>query len=670
MHDGTLYPYQDSGLDPARRTEDLLGRMSLEDKAGLMFQPLVGLADFDAPGPIGYPSTRTILDRRINHFNALQADSAREMAEWANAVQREIQKQPLAIPATISSDPRHAFGNNLGTGLAAGPFSQWPEPLGFGALDDPELTERFADTVRREYRAVGIALGLHPQIDLATDPRWARAGGTYGQDVEITKRLALAYVRGLQGEKLGPESVAAMGKHFPGGGPQKDGEDPHFAYGREQVYPGGMWDMHLEPFKEVLAAGISQIMPYYGVPIGTEYEEVGFSFSARIVRGLLREELGFDGIVCSDWGILSATPWGVEHLTFEQRMARALEAGIDQFGGEGRPDILLRLVRNGTVSEERIDASARRLLREKFTLGLFDAPFVDVERVELVVGTPEARAEGLAAQCAAFTLLTNEPGPAHLPLDKGISVYVEGMDPTTLAGRAHVVATPEEADVAVLRLTAPFEQRGHPGELESFFHAGSLDFAEDEIAHVAAIAAAVPTVVDVYLDRAAVLTPLVPHAGALVADFGADDEALARVLFGEAAPRGRLPFELPSSMAAVEASRPDVPSDTAEPAFAFGHGLRYDAGWTPRPRPTDAERAATTLTRPRGGRYRLHRTSVGLLLKDPEAKAVLAEELPQLFTHPLLNVSLGTDIATVITMVAGDLAPEARAGLLARIAAL
>jgi beta-glucosidase len=360
----------------------------------------------------------------------------------------------------------------------------------------------------------------------------------------------------------------------------------------------------------------------------------------------------------------------VEHLTFEQRMARALEAGIDQFGGEGRPDILLRLVRNGTVSEERIDASARRLLREKFTLGLFDAPFVDVERVELVVGTPEARAEGLAAQCAAFTLLTNGPGPAHLPLDKGISVYVEGMDPTALAGRAHVVATPEEAGVAVLRLTAPFEQRGHPGELESFFHAGSLDFTEDEIARIAAIAAAVPTVIDVYLDRAAVLTPLVPHAGALVADFGAADEALARVVFGEAAPLGRLPFELPSSMAAVEAGRPDVPSDTAEPAFAFGHGLRYDAGWTPRPQPTDTERAATTLIRPRGGRYRLHRTSVGLLLKDPEAKAVLAEELPQLFTHPLLNVSLGTDIATVITMVADDLAPEARAGLLARLAAL
>ncbi|WP_063829579.1 glycoside hydrolase family 3 protein [Streptomyces violens] len=671
MRDTTQHPYQDPTLAPAQRAEDLLARLPLEDKAGLMFQPLTVIGDFDAPGPIGYPSTRTLLERRINHFNTLQALSVREMAEWANAVQREIrERQPFAVPATISSDPRHAFGNNPGTGMAAGPFSQWPEQLGFGALDDPELTERFADTVRREYRAVGIALGLHPQIDLATDPRWSRAGGTYGQSVEVTKRLALAYVRGLQGVQLGPQSVAAMGKHFPGGGPQKDGEDPHFDYGREQVYPGGTWGMHLEPFEEVLDAGISQIMPYYGVPVGTEYDEVGFSFNAQIVNGLLRDKLGFDGIVCSDWGILSATPWGVEHLSFEQRMVKALEAGIDQFGGEARPDILLRLVAKGQVSEERINTSARRLLREKFTLGLFDEPLVDVERAELTVGTPEAKAAGMAAQAAAHALLTNHEGPAHLPLKKNINVYVEGMDPVALAGRANVVATPAEADVAVLRLAAPFEQRGVPGDLESFFHAGSLDFPADDIAHVAAISAQVPTVIDVYLDRAAVLSPLVPLASALVADFGASDEAFARVLFGEAAPQGKLPFELPSSMAEVEASRPDVPSDTPHPAFPFGHGLRYPDDWTPRPQPTETERAATTLARPRGGRYRLHRTSVGLLLKDPEAKVLLTEGLPQLFDHPMLNVSLGMDIETVTTMVAADLPAETRAAFLARLAAL
>jgi beta-glucosidase len=663
------HPYQDPGLEPARRADDLLARLSLDDKVGLMFQPLAGVGAFDAPGLLHYPSTRTLFERRINHFNTLQALSVREMAEWANAVQREIRRRPPGIPATISSDPRHAFGNNPGTGLAAGPFSQWPEQLGFGALDDPELTHRFADTVRREYRAVGITLALHPQIDLATDPRWARAGGTFGQSLEVTRRLAPAYIRGLQGERLGPGSVAAMAKHFPGGGPQLDGEDPHFAYGREQVYPGGLWDMHLEPFREALAAGVSQIMPYYGVPMGTRYEEVGFSFNAEIVTGLLRGELGFDGIVCSDWGILGATPWGVEHLTVEQRMVKAIEAGVDQFGGEAEPGVLVRLVRDGSVSEARIDVSARRLLREKFTLRLFDDPFVDVARAELVVGTPQAREEGLAAQTAAHTLLVNREGAAHLPLAKGIAVYVEGMNPVALAGRAHVVATPEEAAVAVLCVAAPFEQRGHPGDLESFFHAGSLDFPDDDVAHIAAISAAAPTIVDVYLDRAAILTPLVGLAGSLVVNFGASDEATARVLFGEAEPRGRLPFELPSSMDAVAASRPDVPSDTADPAFEVGFGLRYD-DWTPRPHPTDEEKASTTLARPRGERYRLHRTSVGHLLDDPEANAILVEDLPELFTHPMLNVSLGMDIDSAVTMVAANMNPDARRQLVSRLAAL
>ncbi|MBC3194874.1 glycoside hydrolase family 3 C-terminal domain-containing protein [Pseudonocardia sp. C8] len=634
-----------------------------------MFQPLAGIGDFDAPGPIGYPSTRTLLERRINHFNTLQALSVREMAEWANAVQEEARKLPFGIPVTISSDPRHGFGNNPGTGLSAGPFSQWPEQLGFGALDDPDLVARFADTVRREYRAVGIALALHPQIDLATEPRWSRAGGTYGESVEITRRLAVAYVRGLQGDQLGPTSVAAMGKHFPGGGPQLDGEDPHFEYGQEQVYPGGLWDMHLQPFKDVLAAGLSQIMPYYGVPIDTEYEEVGFSFNKQIVTGLLREQLGFDGIVCSDWGILSATPWGVQHLSFEERMARAIEAGIDQLGGEARPEYLIKLVQDGKISEDRIDRSARRLLKEKFALGLFDNPFVDVAEAERTVGTAAVRAEGLAAQAAAHTLLRNDEGPAQLPLRKGIRVYVDGMDPVALAGRANVVASPEEADVAIVRLAAPFEQRGVPGELESFFHAGSLEFPVDDVEHIEKISRAAPTVVDVYLDRGTILTPILPHADSVLVDFGASDEAFARVLFGEAEPRGRLPMELPSSTEAVAASRPDVPSDTADPAFEFGVGLRY-ANWVPQPHPTDEEKAATTLVRPNGNRYRLHRTGVGQLLKDPDAKAILTEDLPQLFSHPMLNVSLGMAFPTAVAMVGGDLDDDARERLFSRLTAL
>ena len=571
----TRFPYEDRGLAVDQRIADLLSRMSLQDKAGIMFHSLSTVGDLNSPGPFGLPSTLSLLDKRINHVNILQAPTARGLAEWVNAIQAHARTQPLRIPITVSTDPRHSFGNNPLADLMAGPFSQWPEMLGFGALNDPELVERFADTVRREYLAVGIRLALHPQIDLATEPRWCRANTTFGQDAAITGRLGVAYVKGLQGAELGGESVSAMAKHFPGGGPQKDGEDPHFAYGKEQVYPGGKFELHLQPFRELIAAGVAQLMPYYGVPTGLGVEEVGFSFNQAIVTDLLREQLGFTGIVCSDWGILSMTCWGVEHLTYEQRMLKALDAGIDQFGGESAPEVLIGLVMAGKVEESRLDISVRRLLRAKLALGLFDDPFVDVDRAQQLVGTAQAREAGLAAQSAAHTLLLNADGAHHLPLPKLIKVYAEGIDATTFAGRADIVATPAEADVAVLRLVAPWEQRGDPGSMEFFMHAGGLDFTVDQVRHVREVAEQVPTVVDVYLERPAILTPLKDLGVSLIANFGASDEAFARVLFGEAEPLGKLPFQLPSSMEAVARNRPDVPGDTSDPAFEFGYGLRY-----------------------------------------------------------------------------------------------
>jgi beta-glucosidase len=582
------FPYQDATLPVEQRVDDLLSRMEVEDKAGLMFQPMSSVGDLDAPGVFGMPSTRDLLHRRISHMNILFAPTAREIAQWQNLVQDEARKHPLGIPVSISTDPRHHFSDNPATAMLAGPFSQFPEPLGLAALRSEELVQRFADLVRREYLAVGIRVALHPQIDLATESRWARQSSTFGEDADLTTRLGAAYVRGLHGDEglqgdrglhgngVGPESVSAMVKHFPGGGPQLDGEDPHFPYGREQVYPGGLFDLHLQPFKAAIAAGAGQIMPYYGVPVGTPHEEVGFGFNKSVITGLLREQLGYDGIVCTDWGILSNTCWGVEHLSYDERIVTALDAGVDQFGGEYRPDVLVALVTNGAVTEARLDASVRRLLREKFRLGLFDNPYVDADRADALVGDAAARAEGLATQCAAHTLLTNATdGPARLPLPRGLKIYAEGLPAGVVEGRAELVASVGEADVAVLRLKAPFEHRGEPGSIESFFHAGSLAFPADEIDRVLAICQAVPTVVDVYLDRPAILADIAAAAATLVANFGSAPEAFASVLFGEAEPRGRLPFDIPSSMAAVEASRPDVPFDTANPTFRFGHGLRY-----------------------------------------------------------------------------------------------
>lgn len=372
-----------------------------------------------------------------------------------------------------------------------------------------------------------------------------------------------------------------MTKHFPGGGPQKDGEDAHFAYGREQVYPGDQFDYHLKPFEAAFDAGTAQIMPYYGMPVGTPYEEVGFGFNRGIITDLLRGKYGFDGVVCTDWTLLKdmmmlgmgmpARAWGVEHLSLAERAQKVIEAGADQFGGEACPEVIVQLVRAGKVSEERIDQSIRRLLRDKFRLGLFDNPYVDVETAEKIVGNAEFREAGELAQRKSIVLLKNDRNV--LPLKTRLKLYVEGIKPESIAQYGELVDDPAKADIAVLRLAAPYEKR--KGIMESFFHAGDLDFKEPEKSRILKIMDKVPTIVDIYLDRPAVIPEIAEKSTALLGNFGANDDALLDVVFGKFHPQGKLPFELPSSMDAVRKQKEDVPHDSENPLYPFGHGLSY-----------------------------------------------------------------------------------------------
>ncbi|MGA5466639.1 glycoside hydrolase family 3 protein [Mycobacterium sp. NPDC050041] len=485
---------------------------------------------------------------------------------------------------TFSTDPRHHFTDNPLAQMMSGAYSRWPEPLGLAAIGSAERVREFADIARQEYLAVGLRVALHPQIDLATEARWPRINATFGEDADLTSLLAAAYVAGLQGDSLSTASVAAMVKHFPGGGPQRDGRDPHFAWGREQVYPGGAREYHLRPFRSALAAGAAEVMPYYGMPVGTDWDEVGFGFNRSVITGVLREELGFDGVVCTDWGLITDNPrlgdlgtaraWGVEHLDRHERMLTVLDAGVDQFGGEHCTDVLLDLVADGRVSEARIDRSARRLLRVKVALGLFDEPLADTEHAAVTVGRADFVAAGRRAQQDALTLLTNGAvGKPLLPLTPGIRLYAPELSPDDVAGRATLVDDPGQADVALLRLATPYEPAG--AGIAAMLHHGSLEFAAEVLQQVDDVCAAVPTVVDVYLERPAVLTPIVDSADAIIANFGVAADALVEVLFGESAPRGSLPFDLPRSDAAVAGSRTDVAFDTADPVFRFGHGLRY-----------------------------------------------------------------------------------------------
>ncbi len=451
----------------------------------------------------------------------------------------------------------------------------------------PALVQEFGDIARQEYIAVGIRTALHPMADLATEPRWARINGTFGEDAELTSRMVSAYIRGFQGEKLGPHSVACMTKHFPGGGPQKDGEDPHFSYGKDQVYPGNNFEYHLIPFEAAFKAGTAMIMPYYGRPLGLPLEEVGFGFNKDVITGLLRGKYGFDGVVCTDWllihpvvvngqVIMEAKCWGVEELSPEERIKKAIDAGVDQFGGEACPEIIVALVRSGQISEARIDESVRRLLKDKFRLGLFDNPYLDPEAADPVVGNSDFRKSGDLAQRKSIVLLKNgrdvEKGQL-LPLQGKPRIYVEGIDPEVAGQYGQVVASPAQAELAIIRLDCPFQPRH--GFLDSMFHAGDLDFKSPEKERILALLEQVPTIVDISLDRPAVIPEIAEKSAGLLADFGASDAAVLDVIFGKFKPGGKLPFELPSSMEAVKKQKEDLPYDLEDPIFPFGHGLTY-----------------------------------------------------------------------------------------------
>jgi beta-glucosidase len=322
----------------------------------------------------------------------------------------------------------------------------------------------------------------------------------------------------------------------------------------------------LKPFRAAIAAGATQIMPYYGMPIRTTYEEVGFAFSKGIITGLLREELGFQGLVCTDWGLITdvvilgqdmpGRAWGVEHLSEIERAEKLINAGCDQFGGEARPELVIKLVEEGRITMGRIDESVARILHEKFALGLFDQPFIDVDKALRVVGRKDFCDEGDLVQRRAYTLLKNESNILPLCSMTGKKIYIEGTEASNMPDWT-IVDSPAEADIALLRLKAPFEPR--PGGFEARFHGGSLTYPKEEQERQATIFKVVPTVVDVYLDRPAVIPEIADAAAALLVSYGSSSEAFLDVVCGRVAPEGKLPFDLPSSMGAVVNSRSDVP---------------------------------------------------------------------------------------------------------------
>ena len=445
---GELDIYEDWRRPAPIRAKDLASQLSIEEIAGLMLYS----------GHQAIPAAEiTDAQRKFLQEDNLRAvlmttvASPEIAARWNNNVQAFVEGLGHGIPANNSSDPRNETQAtaefNLGSG---GRISLWPTTLGLAATFDPEIVRQFGSVASAEYRALGIATALSPQIDLATEPRWSRFNGTFGEDPDLDVDMARAYVDGFQTtdgapDGWGRESVNAMIKHWPSGGPEEGGRDAHYNYGKYAVYPGGNIETHLRPFTEGAmhleggTGSATAVMPYYTISYGIDPsgKNVGNSYNRYIITDLLRGRFGYDGVVCTDWNItydnraieaFDGKCWGVEELTVAERHYEVIKAGVDQFGGNNDKGPVLEAYRmwveefGEESARARFEQSAVRLLMNSFRTGLFENPYTDPAAATAIVGNPDFMQQGYDAQLKSVVMIKNHD--KALPKQERLKVYV------------------------------------------------------------------------------------------------------------------------------------------------------------------------------------------------------------------------------------------------------
>ena len=622
-----LDPYEDWRLSYDERSRDLVSKMTLEQKAGFMLisstrlendwafqrgketgaigsgfneEDLVSTVNMFTRKPLTYPmmasagTTKAVTRFHERHFIVRANPSVKILAEWANNLQALCESDALGIPAIIASNPRNHIASDVALGLTLGKttFSTWPGELGLAAMRDLKLTRSFAEIARQEWVACGIRKGYMYMADLATEPRWQRTSGTFGEDATLAADMMREIVLGFQGENLGSTSVALTTKHFPGGGATEGGQDPHFEWGKREVFPGGMFENNLIPFKAAIEAGTSSIMPYYSYPVGTRYDEVAYAFNKEVLRGLLREELGFEGIINSDTGPIEMMPWGVEELNIVQRYKLAIESGVNIFSGSADPAKLIETLKKYPDLAPLVDDSVIRLLLEKFKLGLFENPYVDVRAAEEIIGKKEFQEKANIALRKSIVLLRNDSkGLASLPLKANVKVYFEShqqvggesirnvFNPVVNHWNLAFVSTPEEADIILLWLIPKskslFASDGSPLHV-------SLSQNGVDTEYVSQLISEKPTVLAVNYTNPWAIDEVYSsnqnNVKSILASFGTTHEALLDVVTGKFKPVGKMPFSTPISEEVALHQKSDVPGyleGSSYALFHFDEGLTY-----------------------------------------------------------------------------------------------
>ena len=626
---GRLDAYEDWRLPMEERIADLVSQMTLEEKAGLLFHPNIavnetGVVKYDLTpeekealrkaeeeryaGPIGpggqnagamamgqmrrTATAKSYIEEK--NFRCILNNGvapADKFANWSNGMQEIAEGTRLGIPIVFSSDPRHSakLGGHVSGTQYFSHITNGEGQVGITAGGDPEMMRRFGEIMAAEYRAVGLHMFLGPQIDVITEPRWSRNMGCFSESAELTTEMMEALIDGAQGENVGPGKILVHVKHWPGSGPHKGGS------GRWLVYPGNNQEYHYLPWKKAIEKGVLAAMGYYS---GTYYDTLNVNFSYHMSTEVLYGELGFKGAICTDWGVVGNGPLKPSlqgKTTKKDNMAMIINAGVDQMGSETEPELVIELVKEGRISEERLNQAASRILQWHFILGLFENPYVDPEAAKSILQAPESEEFGLECQRVSNVLLTNN---GILPAKEGIKVYVEGIAPETAAAYGTVVSKPAEADLIVYRTTsspdraggfgpAPAPQGGNRNarnaapapRMDPFAETDvDIDFPAPKFARLKElVATGKPVVADINpTGSSLVITPeLKALPQAMILSFDPTDAAVMDVVFGRYNPKSKLPFEIPSSMEAVRAQKEDLPFDSVNPSFPFGFGLSY-----------------------------------------------------------------------------------------------
>ncbi len=597
---GALDAYEDWRLDAETRAQDLVAQMTVREKIAQMQHPtFLPRADGKIPSYLN----KWCANEGIGMLLIRELNSVEAAATTMNVIQEYAESSRLGVPVLVSMDSVHGLSYVSGATVT-------PHNLALAATRDEALVTKLAEIARDEHIAIGVRMTLSPEADIASEPRWGRVMETFGEDPDLVTKMVTAQVIAFQNGKdgLNNAAIVACMKHFPGAGPQMDGKDTSPIISSEETL-----QTHLKPYYAALEANIASIMPYYSVPLALDMENSAIGSKATL-QDLLRDEMGFEGIIQTDWGMIWAiqealgTMTGEEVSDEEAILIGVTQSRVDGIGGESIRliDQMEQFAGEGKIDEDILTAAALRIVKVKFEMGVFENPYCDVEYAVSFVGNDEHVAVNLEAARKAMTLLKNDGilplkanagqtilvcGPRAGDMDSIVGGWSSAQEGLTIADAVaayagendkviyeadnveRITELAKDADIIIVSVGEPSYQHDPPWGYDTLEITGS----QQEILE-AAKASGKPIVTVVTGGRPYILTWCDENTNAILEAYYPGQQggiAIAETLFGMNNPTGKTPIQFPRDMASVNDQEGDVSFDLENPLYDYGWGLSY-----------------------------------------------------------------------------------------------